>query len=93
MTKQVGQAMPKIVFPCDSYTIKVVGRKTHDYSDWVLACVKQHAPDLPTDKVQIIDSRNGKFQSVRLVICAQSERQLLAIHRDLMASGRVQMVI
>ena len=84
---------PKIEFPCDNYSIKIVGRKTEDYSAWVIACVKELAPDLVTDKVQVVDSRNGNFQSVRLSICAQSEAQLKTIHDVLMASGKVQMVI
>ena len=84
---------PKIEFPCDNYSIKIVGRKTDDYSAWVIACVKEIVPDLVTDKVQVVDSRNGNFQSVRLSICAQSEAQLKTIHDVLMASGKVQMVI
>ena len=93
MAKQVEQQAPKIEFPCDNYSIKVVGRKTEDYCEWVLACIKQHAPDLQVDKVQVVESSNGKFQSVRLAICAQSEAHLKTIHADLMASGRVQIVI
>jgi putative lipoic acid-binding regulatory protein len=51
------------------------------------------APDLQLEKVQVVDSRNGSFQSVRLAICAQSEEHLRTIHKALMASGKVQMVI
>jgi putative lipoic acid-binding regulatory protein len=83
----------KIVFPCDNYSLRIVGRKTEDYSAWVIACVKDLAPDLQLEKVQVVDSRNGSFQSVRLAICAQSEEHLRTIHKALMASGKVQMVI
>ena len=83
----------KIEFPCDNYSLRIVGRKTDDYSAWVIACVKGLSPDLQTEKVQVVDSRNGSFQSVRVAICAQSEAHLKTIHNALMASGKVQMVI
>ncbi|MCP4788670.1 MAG: DUF493 family protein [Gammaproteobacteria bacterium] len=92
-TTSKAEQAPKIEFPCDNYSMKVVGRKTADYSDWVIACVQNLAPDLQAHEVQVVDSRNGNFQSVRLAICAQSEAQLKKIHDVLMASGKVQMVI
>ena len=92
IAKQTDDA-PKIEFPCEGYSIKVVGRKTPEYANWVINSVLQHAPEMAVDKVQVIDSRNGNFQSVRLTICAQSEAHLKAIHDDLIASGKVQMVI
>ncbi len=84
---------PKIEFPCENYSIRVLGCKTTDYSQWVIDCVQQWAPDLDVSKVEVIDSRNSHFQSVRLLICAQSLDQLQAIHKDLMNSGRVRIVI
>jgi putative lipoic acid-binding regulatory protein len=97
MRKQVDhggdKAALKIEFPCENYSIRVLGRKTDDYSQWVIDCVQRQAPDLDSDKVEVIDSRNGRFQSVYLRICAQSVEQLQAIHTDLISSGRVQIVI
>lgn len=84
---------PKIEFPCADYSMKIVGRKTADYHTWVVACVQQLADGLDPKKVQVVDSRNGNFQSVRLAITAQSAEHLQVIHKTLMASGRVKLVL
>jgi putative lipoic acid-binding regulatory protein len=86
-------SVPKIKFPCENYPIKVVGRKTEDYSQWVINCVQRWVPDLDLGSVEVIDSRNHRFQSVRLLIYAQSMDQLQAIHTHLISSGRVKIVI
>jgi putative lipoic acid-binding regulatory protein len=85
--------VPKIKFPCKDYPIKVVGHKTEDYSQWVINSVQRWAPDLDLDSIEVIDSRNHRFQSVSLMIYAQSMGQLQAIHTHLISSGRVKIVI
>ena len=84
---------PKIDFPCENYSLKIVGRKTADYPTWVVQCVQQLAPDLDPQKVQIVDSKNGTFQSIRLAVTAQSADHLQQIHQTLMASGKVKLVL
>ncbi|MDC9720213.1 MAG: DUF493 family protein [Gammaproteobacteria bacterium] len=86
-------AAPKIEFPCANYSMKIVGRKTAGYSAWVVQCVSELAPDLDPKKVQVVDSRNGNFQSVRLAIIAKSADHLTQIHQTLMASGKVKLVL
>jgi putative lipoic acid-binding regulatory protein len=58
-----------------------------------MQCVKSLAPDLDTQKVQVIDSRNGTFQSIRLAVTIQSEGHLQQIYQTLMASGKVKLVL
>ncbi|MFQ3212448.1 DUF493 domain-containing protein [Candidatus Njordibacter sp. Uisw_039] len=84
---------PKIEFPCANYSMKIVGRKTADYHAWVVQCVQQLAPDLDPKKVQVVDSRNGTFQSIRVAVTAQSADHLQQIHQTLMASGKVKLVL
>lgn len=84
---------PKIEFPCANYSMKIVGRKTTDYHAWVVQCVQQLAPDLDPKKVQVVDSRNGTFQSIRVAVTAQSADHLQQIHQTLMASGKVKLVL
>jgi len=84
---------PKIEFPCANYSLKIVGLKTVDYRDWVVECMQQLAPDLDPQKVQVVDSRNGTFQSIRLTVTANSEDHLKHIHQTLMASGKVKLVL
>lgn len=84
---------PKIEFPCANYSMKIVGRKTPEYQAWVVQCVQQLAPELDPSNVQVVDSRKGTFQSIRLAITAQSEAHLKQIHQALMASGKVTLVL
>lgn len=84
---------PKIEFPCENYPIKVIGRGGDNFKDFVIEMVQQHAPDLDVTTVTIQDSKKGTFQSVRFSITATGEAQLSTLHKALMATGRVTMVI
>jgi len=90
---KVKQEAPKIEFPCANYSLKVVGLKTPDYKAWVVQCIQQLASGIDLKKVQVVDSKNGTFQSVRLAITANSEEQLKLIHQTLMNSGKVKLVL
>lgn len=92
MTDQDVQA-PKIEFPCPNYPIKVIGTAADDFADMVTAILQKHAPDLDPATLVTRDSSNGRFMSVQLLITATGVEQLQAIHEDLRATGRVQMVL
>ena len=83
---------PKITFPCD-YPLKVIGHAESDFKDVVIEIVKQHYPALETSAVEIIDSRNGRFVSLRLSIVAESEDHIKALFVALKAHKYVQMVL
>jgi putative lipoic acid-binding regulatory protein len=85
--------VPKIEFPCANYSLKIVGLKTADYHAWVMQCVQQLAPDLDPKKVQVVDSRNGTFQSIRLAVTIKSADHLQQIYQTLMVSGKVKLVL
>jgi len=84
---------PKISFPCPDYPIKVVGDAHETFRSYVIETVQIHAPDLDITQVTVNDSRNGRFQSIRLKITATGEEQLQNLFEDLKASGRVHMVL
>ncbi|MDT0499382.1 MULTISPECIES: DUF493 domain-containing protein [unclassified Halomonas] len=83
---------PRITFPCD-YSVKVVGDAADDFAAVVCQITSRHDPEFDATSVQVIDSRNGRFQSVRLTITATSEAQLKALFEELKATGRVHMVV
>lgn len=87
-----GPDAPRIEFPCQ-YPIKVIGAAGDDFADLVISIVEQHAPGVDRTTVDVRDSKNGRFLSVRLVMTATGHDQLQALHADLKASGRVQMVL
>lgn len=87
-----GKSNPKITFPCD-YPIKVVGDAAEDFPAAVCQVVERHAAGFNAAGIKVIDSRNGRFQSVRLTIRATGENQLKELFADLKATGRVHMVV
>ena len=83
---------PKIEFPC-RYPIKAIGDNGADFKALVITTVKQFAPDLNEQHIELNASRNGNFVSVRFVIQATGIEQLQSLHAALIATGRVKMVI
>lgn len=83
---------PKIIFPC-AYPIKVLGRACEAFQPTVMAIFRSRAEGFDPSEVVVKDSRKGTFQSITITIEAQSEEQLSLIHRELMDTGLVSMVI
>ncbi|EZQ18516.1 DUF493 domain-containing protein [Pseudomonas sp. G11-1] len=83
---------PKIEFPCQ-YPIKIICSAGDGVIELVLAVVRQHDAALDADKLVVQDSKNGRFQSLRLVMTATGEQQLQQLHADLKATGHVHMVL
>ncbi|GEN23874.1 YbeD family protein [Halomonas cupida] len=81
-----------ITFPCD-YPIKVVGDAAEDFAALVGEVVKRHDPGFDVTSVEVVNSRNGRFQSVRLTMRATGEAQLKALFDELKATQRVHMVV
>ncbi|WP_447556103.1 HP0495 family protein [Vreelandella sp. EE22] len=83
---------PKITFPCD-YSLKVVGDAAEDFAASVCQILVKYDPEFDASAMQVVDSRNGRFQSVRVTIKATGEQQLSALFEELKATGRVHMVV
>ena len=86
------QEPPKIEFPCN-YHIKVVGRRCEHFNESVLTIFERHAPGFDAEAITVKSSSGGKFISLTIVIEASGVGQLEALHKDLMATGLVSMVI
>ena len=83
---------PKIVFPC-RYPVKVLGRAREDFELSVMEIFNCYAPDFDPAEVQVKKSRNNTFLSITIIIQAQSEDQLRQLHKGLVGTGLVSMVI
>ncbi|MFG6667435.1 YbeD family protein [Halomonas sp. HNIBRBA4712] len=92
MRTQSAAEPPKITFPCD-YPLKVVGDAAEDFAASVCQILVKYDPDFDASAMQVVDSRNGRFQSVRVSIKATGEPQLAALFEELKATGRVHMVV
>jgi uncharacterized protein len=86
------QEPPKIEFPCE-YPIKVLGRSGDDFEAIVLGVFEQHAPGFSRETITANVSSKGTFRSMTITITATGPDQLDALHKSLMATGIVNMVI
>jgi len=83
---------PRIEFPCQ-YPIKVLGRASEGFEVLVEEIFERHAPGFDRSLTRRRGSRGGTFLALTLTIEASGKEQLAALHKDLMATGRVTMVI
>jgi putative lipoic acid-binding regulatory protein len=86
------QEPPKIEFPCD-YPIKVLGRSVEEFHAVVVEVFERHAPGFDQETIVVKSSRKGTFTSITVTITATGPEQLASLHRELMDTGLVQMVI
>ena len=87
-----GEEPPKIEFPCE-YPIKVLGRNVSEFRPTVIEIFERHAPGFDQETIVVRDSRKGRFLSLTITIIATGPQQLEALHKDLVATGLVQMVL
>ena len=83
---------PRIEFPCE-YPVKVLGRSSDTFQAVVLAVFERHAPGFDQETVSLRASSKGTFSSMTVTITATGRDQLDALHKDLLATGQVNMVI
>lgn len=84
---------PKIEFPCEGYTIRVMGEASDHFRAYVIEVFERHAPDFDRNALKIRPSSGGRFESVNVVITATGVEQLQAIFIDLKKHPSVQMVL
>ena len=83
---------PKIEFPCQ-YPIKVLGRSVEQFDTTIFTVFETHAPGFDRNNITRNISSKGTFSSMTVTITATGTDQLEALHRGLMATGIVKMVI
>lgn len=87
-----GEDAPRIEFPC-AYPIKVLGRAHDEFESVILEVMRRHAPDFDSETITLRGSRKGRFVALTVTITATGPEQLDALHRDLLETGMVQMVL
>lgn len=84
---------PVIEFPCDDYPIKVIGSASESFASSVVAIVKVHVKTFEAESLVEQPSSRGNYTSLRMSIRATGERQLKALHADLMSHPQVKLVL
>lgn len=84
---------PKIEFPAKDYPLKIIGEHLEDYRNFVEQILIEQKINYSPDSIQLIPSSNKKYLSLRLTILAESEQQLANLHKTLLATKKIIMVL
>ena len=79
-------------FPCE-FPLKVIGRRSDDFAQQVVAIVLRHAPDFRPETVEMRLSGGGNYLAVTCIVQAQSRPQLDDLYRALTAHPAVRVVL
>lgn len=79
-------------FPCD-FPIKIMGSRTDDFAQTMVAIVLRHAPDFAAESVEMRASSSGNYLSVTCTIRATSKLQLDALYQELSGHPLVKVVL
>ena len=79
-------------FPCD-FPIKMMGRDTPAFRMTARALIEKHTGPLDDTAIQTALSRNGRFVSITVTVCAQSQQQLDNIYREVSSHDEVLMAL
>lgn len=69
-------------FPCE-YPVKAMGPNTDEFIIKITEIVKQHAPEVSRNSVHCRASSSGKYQSVTVLVYAQSKDHLINIYQEI----------
>lgn len=83
---------PKIEFPCE-YPIKVLGRSGENFELIIFSVFDEFASGFDRSSATTNVSKKGTFSSITITITATGVDQLDALHKGLLATGIVKMVI
>lgn len=79
-------------FPC-SYPVKAMVRTSAEARRAVLTAVARHSDFSHRDDVRVRPSRNGRFESITVIIRADSRAQLEAVYAEVRALDAVVMTL
>ena len=79
-------------FPCE-FPIKVMGKKTDDFSSMVVGIIRKHIHDSSEITITSRQSHGDKYTSITATIIAQSRKQLDAIYQELKDTKQVVMLL
>jgi uncharacterized protein len=79
-------------FPC-AFPIKVMGKKSDDFSSMVVGIIKKHIHDTNDITIDSRLSTGDKYVSITATINAQSRKQLDAIYQELKDNEQVVMLL
>ena len=83
---------PLLQFPCE-FPMKVVGQRTDDFAQQIVAIIEKHAPDFNASEVEMKVSGKGNYLSLGFLVNATSQDMLDDLYRSLTAHPLVKFVL
>ena len=81
-----------LTFPTD-FPLKIMGARTENFAQQVVAVVLEHAPDFDAATVEMRASSNGTYLSLTCTVRATSREQLDNLYRALTSHPLVKVVL
>ncbi len=81
-----------LTFPTD-FPLKIMGARTEDFAQQVVAVVLEHAPDFDPATVEMRASSNGTYLSLTCTVRATSREQLDNLYRALTSHPLIKVVL
>ena len=88
----MSEAESLLAFPCD-FPIKIMGTRSDDFAQSMVAIVLRHAPDFVAESVEMRASSSGNYLSITCTIRATSRAQLDALYLELTGHPQVKVVL
>ena len=66
---------PLLQFPCE-FPMKVVGQRTDDFAQQIVAIIEKHAPDFNASEIEMKVSGKGNYLSLGFLVNATSQDML-----------------
>ena len=86
------ETAPKLSFPC-SYPIKILGENNPDLRKQTVTVLTKHSSTFDDQLTTIRQSKQGRWQSITVIIQATGESQIKGIYDDLRTNPLVRMVL
>jgi putative lipoic acid-binding regulatory protein len=81
-----------IQYPTD-FPIKILGINEVGFEAAITELLREHAPDFDISRIEVRESRAGKYLSITATVNARSRMQLDAIYRALTSHPKVKWVL
>lgn len=81
-----------IEFPCD-FPIKIMGETRDDFTDTIIAVVRELVPEFDANRVEMRASSGGRYISLTCTVSVTSKPQLDDLYRALTTHPMVSVVL
>lgn len=79
-------------FPCH-FPMKILGKANFEFESAVIPIIRKHVPNLSEGAIALKTSQQGNYLSITATVYVESQAQLDALYKELVACELVMMVL